>query len=64
MMNAKTCSFAKSPTSVEHRREIVQSVERSTIEKLNKALEPQIRQNERERTASMNAAARCTVGGK
>lgn len=27
-------------------------------------IEPQIRQNERERTASMHAASRCIVGGK
>ena len=57
-------SFAKKASSVEHSNEVVHAVTRSEIAELNKVIEPKIRQNESERTASMNAAARCIVGGK
>ena len=62
--NSKVFSFAKKASSVEHSNKIVHTVKRSEIVELNKTIEPKIRQNERERTASMNAAARCIVGGK
>lgn len=66
MLKAKNrvCSFAKSPTSVKHHREIVQRIDRSKISKLNKALEAQLRQNKEERIASMCAAAHYIVGEK
>lgn len=57
-------AFAKRTSSVKHSGKVVREVARSEIVILNKAIEPKIRQNERERIASMNAAARCVVGGK
>ncbi len=63
--NTKTiASFAKKASSVVHEREIVRTVTHCDVVELNKTIEPKIRQNERERTASMHAAARCIVGGK
>lgn len=63
-MNSKVLSFAKKASSKPHEKHVVRKVTRSDIAELNKMIEPKIRQNERERTASMHAAARCTVGGK
>ncbi|MBD5472617.1 MAG: hypothetical protein HDR20_06900 [Lachnospiraceae bacterium] len=57
-------SFARKASSVKHDRKVVRTVTRSDVVALNKTIEPKIRQNERERTASMHAAARCIVGGK
>lgn len=63
-INSKVHSFAKKPSSVKHNKTVVRRVTRSEIVALNKTIEPKIRQNERERSASMHAAARCIVGGK
>lgn len=60
----KVHSFARKASSVKHDRKVVRTVTRSDVAALNKTIEPKIRQNERERTASMHAAARCIVGGK
>lgn len=57
-------SFARKASSVKHDRKVIRTVTRSDVAALNKTIEPKIRQNERERTASMHAAARCIVGGK
>ncbi len=43
---------------------VLHTVSRSSILALNKSIDYKIRQNELERTASMNAAAKCIVGGK
>lgn len=51
-------------SSVKHTERIAYEVQRSCAINLKKTIEPKIRQNERERTASMDAAARCIVGGK
>ena len=61
---ARVLPFAKRASSVKHSGKVVRTITRSEIAELNKAIEPKIRQNERERTASMHAAARCIVGGK
>lgn len=63
-LDARVLPFAKRASSVKHSGKVVRTITRSEIAELNKAIEPKIRQNERERTASMNAAARCIVGGK
>lgn len=63
-MKKRVHSFAKKASSVKHDRMIVRRVTRSDVVELNKVIEPKIRQNERERTASMHAAARCIVGNK
>ena len=57
-------SFSKKVSSVKHDRKIARTVTRGDIVKVNKTIEPKIRQNERERSASMHAASRCIVGGK
>ena len=63
-LDARVIPFAKRASSVKHSGKVVRTITRSEIAELNKAIEPKIRQNERERTASMHAAARCIVGGK
>lgn len=63
-IETKVRAFAKRASSVQHNRKVARVVTRSDIVALNKTIEPKIRQNERERTASMHAAARCIVGGK
>lgn len=63
-LDARVLPFAKRASSVKHSGKVVRTITRSEIAELNKAIEPKIRQNERERTASMPAAARCIVGGK
>lgn len=63
-LDARVLPFAKRASSVKHSGNVVRTITRSEIAELNKAIEPKIRQNERERTASMHAAARCIVGGK
>ena len=63
-LDARVLPFAKRASSVKHCGKVVRTITRSEIAELNKAIEPKIRQNERERTASMHAAARCIVGGK
>lgn len=63
-LDARVLPFAKRASSVKHSGKVVRTITRSEIAELNKAIEPKIRQNERERTASMYAAARCIVGGK
>ena len=63
-LDARVLPFAKRSSSVKHSGKVVRTITRSEIAELNKAIEPKIRQNERERTASMHAAARCIVGGK
>lgn len=57
-------SFSRKASSVKHNKKIVRTITYDDIVKLNKTIEPKIRQNERERSASMHAAARCIVGGK
>ena len=56
-LDARVLPFAKRASSVKHSGKVVRTITRSEIAELNK-------QNERERTASMHAAARCIVGGK
>ena len=63
-LDARVLPFAKRASSVKHSGKVVRTITRCEIAELNKAIEPKIRQNERERTASMHAAARCIVGGK
>ena len=63
-LDARVLPFAKRASSVKHSGKVVRTITRSEIAELNKAIEPKIRQNERERTASMHAADRCIVGGK
>lgn len=63
-LDARVLPFAKRASSVKHSGKVVRTITRSEIAELNKAIEPKIRQNERERTASMHAAARCIVGCK
>ena len=63
-LDARVLPFAKRASSVKHSGKVVRTITRSEIAELNMAIEPKIRQNERERTASMHAAARCIVGGK
>lgn len=63
-LDARVLPFAKRASSVKHSGKVVRTITRSEIAELNKAIEPKIRQNKRERTASMHAAARCIVGGK
>ena len=63
-LDARVLPFAIRASSVKHSGKVVRTITRSEIAELNKAIEPKIRQNERERTASMHAAARCIVGGK
>ena len=63
-LDARVLPFVKRASSVKHSGKVVRTITRSEIAELNKAIEPKIRQNERERTASMHAAARCIVGGK
>ena len=50
-----------------YKREGVAVIHRSDIaalnQSINQSIEPKIRQNEQERTASMSAAAKCIVGG-
>lgn len=64
LMDKRVQMFAKKASAVKHSGEVVKTVTRDEIVILNKTIEPKIRQNERERTASMHAAARCIVGGK
>ena len=63
-LDARVLPFAKRASSVKHSGKVVRTITRSEIAELNKAIEPKIRQNERERTASMHTAARCIAGGK
>ena len=49
-------------SSVEHGERVVCKITRSDVAALNKTIELKIRQNERERAASMHAAAKCIVG--
>lgn len=56
--------FARRASSVRHSDKVVRTISRTEIAKMNRGIELKIRQNERERTASMSAAARCVVGGK
>ena len=63
-LDARVNSFAKRASSVKHIGEPVCVIKRSDIAEINQAIEPKIRQNKRERTASMCAAARCIVGGR
>lgn len=63
-MEKKVQAFAKKASSVKHNGKVIRVVTRSDVVALNKTIEPKIRQNERERNASMHAAARCIVGGK
>nr|WP_304717921.1 hypothetical protein [uncultured Acetatifactor sp.] len=63
-MNSKVRSFAKKASSKPHEKHVVRRLTCSNFAELNEAIEIKIRQNERERTASMHAAAHCTVGGK
>lgn len=51
-------------SSVQRSHVVVKSVSRSSVVELNKSIDIKIRQNEQERNASMNAAAKCVVGGK
>lgn len=57
-------SKTKPISSVERSHAVVKAVSRSSVLELNKSIDVKIRQNEQERNASMNAAAKCVVGGK
>ena len=61
---SRVSHLSRKASSVTHTGKIAYEVQRSYAVELKKAIEPKIRQNERERTASMDAAARCIVGGK
>ncbi|MCM1134374.1 MAG: hypothetical protein NC400_02260 [Clostridium sp.] len=63
LIETKIHSFAKKPSSIQHNKNIVRAISRIDIAKLNKTIAPKIRQNQRERAASMKAAAKCIVGG-
>lgn len=54
--------FAKRASSVKHSGKVVRTITRSEIAELNKAIEPKIRQNERERTARRMQRLGCIVG--
>ena len=55
----------KESLSVEYEEnETDRCLKRSDFISINNSIEPMIRQNERERTASMSAAAKCIVGGR
>lgn len=56
--------FAKSTSKTPHAGKVICKFTRRDIIDINKMIEPKIRQNEMERTASMDAASRCIVGGK
>lgn len=60
-LDARVSSFAKRASSVKHSGEIVCAIKHSEIAEINQAIEPKIRQNKKERTASMSAAAHCIV---
>lgn len=55
---------SKPISSVVRSQKIVKTVSHSSIAELNRSIDIKIRANEQERNASMNAAARCIVGGK
>ncbi len=63
-IESRVRSFSKKASSVKHSGKVIRTVTRKDVVALNKTIEPKIRQNERERSASMHAAARCIVGGK
>lgn len=63
-IQTRVMEFAKKPfkqpyTQIGHR-----DILPSDVVVLDRIIEPKIRQNERERAASAEAAARCIVGGK
>ena len=62
-INHRVSRLAKAKPEYVHKREIVKVVHRSEMSAIDLSIEPRIRQNERERTASMSAAAKCIVGG-
>lgn len=55
---------ARPISSVSRSHTIVKTISRSSVVELNKSIDSKIRKNEQERNASMNAAAKCIVGGK
>ena len=62
ILEERVHSFVKKSSSVEPGERVVRKITRSDVAALNKTIEPKIRQNERERAASMHAAAKCIVG--
>ena len=54
-------SLMRSASSVQNNKEIVRSIDRKDLERLNQAIAKQIEENERERIASWEAALRDTT---
>lgn len=66
-MNAigiRVAGLSRPASSVNHKKRIVRVITRADVVSANRSIEPKIRQNENERTASMEVAAKCIVGGK
>lgn len=61
---SRVSHLSRQASSVVHEEKIAYSIPRSCAVELKKTIEPKIRQNRRERIASMNSAARCIVGEK
>lgn len=56
--------FVKKPSKPLYIQVGYQDILPNDVVVLDRIIEPKIRQNERERAASVEAAARCIVGGK
>ena len=54
-------SLMRPSSSVQNNKEIVRSIDRKDLERLNQAIAKQIEENERERIASWEAALRDTT---
>lgn len=54
-------SLLRPASSVKNNREIVRSIDRKDLDRLNQAIAKQIEENERERIASWEAALRDTT---
>lgn len=63
-IQTRVMEFAKKPFKKPYTQIGHQDILPSDVVVLDRIIEPKIRQNERERTASAEAAARCIVGGK
>lgn len=63
-ISMRVASLSRPASSVKSKKKVVRTITRADAVSVNRSIEPKIRQNERERTASMSAAAKCIVGGK
>lgn len=62
-IQSQVMTFAKRmPNQYNYRA--LRGIQPSDVIAVDRSIEPKIRQNERERAASVEAAARCIVGGK